>query len=304
VTVTIHPITPEFAAEVGDADLSQSLPADDLAAIDQAFWKYAVLVFPGQSLTAEQHSAFANHFGPLELNNADSQKRVGPSFTDVSNMDGNGNLRKAEDPRRLLQRGNQLWHADRSYKQLPALCSVLHVRSIAPVGGITEYADERAAYDALAPEIQRRLEGLVAEHSTLTSRGRLGITQFDEADRVRNAPVPQALVRTLPQSGRKSLYLASYAGGIRGMPAEEGRAMIDQLMAHATQRQFVYTHRWRVNDVVMWDNRCVVHRGMIYDDLRYPRDLRRATVLDIANSCEQEGLAISAAEPSRSFASS
>jgi alpha-ketoglutarate-dependent 2,4-dichlorophenoxyacetate dioxygenase len=179
----------------------------------------------------------------------------------------------------LFQLGNRLWHTDSSFKLLPARASLLYARSIPPVGGHTEFADERAAYDALPDETKRRLEGLVAEHSIFNSR----------------APVPQLLVRTIPESGRKSLYLASHAGRILGMSEHEGRTLIDELVAHSTQRQFVYTHRWRVYDLVIWDNRCTMHRGTDFDDLRWKRDMQRATVSNVANSCEQEGVAIAAA---------
>ena len=159
----------------------------------------------------------------------------------------------------------------------------------------TEFADERAAYDALSEDVKQKLASLVAEHSIFNSRARLGFTNFNEEERRELPPVPQVVVRTNPESGRKSLYLASHAGRILGMPEAEGRALIDQLIAHATQRQFVYTHRWRVHDLVMWDNRCTMHRGTEFDDLRWKRDVQRATVCDVANSCEQEGIEIAAA---------
>jgi len=143
--------------------------------------------------------------------------------------------------------------------------------------------------------MKRRLESIVAEHSILYSRARLGFSDFSDEERREMPPVPQALVRTIPQSGRKSLYLASHAGRIFGMPEAEGRALIDELIAHATQRQFVYTHRWRVHDLVMWDDCCTMHHGTEFDDLRWKRDLQRATVCDVANSCEQEGIAPAAA---------
>src|SRR5262249_32204783 len=177
-----------------------------------------------------------------------------------------------------------------SFKRLPARASLLYARSIPPVGGHTEFADERAAYDALPEETKRRLDRLVAEHSIFNSRARLGFTNFNGDERRGMPPGPQVVVRTLPASGRKSLSLASHAGRIFGMPEHEGRALIDQLVAHATQRQFVHTHRWRINDLVMWDNRCTMHRGTEFDDLRWKRDVQRATVCDVANSCEQEGI--------------
>jgi alpha-ketoglutarate-dependent 2,4-dichlorophenoxyacetate dioxygenase len=195
----------------------------------------------------------------------------------------------------MFELGNRPWHTDSSFKRLPARASLLYARSIPPVGGHTEFADERAAYDALSEDMRRRLQGLVAEHSIFNSRARLGFTEFSDEEREGMPPVPQAMVRVIPESRRKSLYLASHAGRIFGMPDPQGRALIDQLIAHATQRQFVYTPRWRVHDLVIWDDRCTMHRGSEFDDLRFKRDMQRATVSDIANSCEQEGLAVAAA---------
>ena len=200
-----------------------------------------------------------------------------------------------ESRQRMFQLGNRLWHTDSSFKRLPALASLLYARTIPPIGGHTEFADERAAYDALPDDMKRRLEGLVAEHSIFNSRARLGFSNFSDEERQGMPPVPQVVVRTIPESGRKSLYLASHAGRIFGMPEAEGRALIDELVAHVTQRQFIYTHRWRVHDLVIWDDRCTMHRGAEFDDLRWKRDMQRATVCDVANSCEQEGIAIAAA---------
>jgi alpha-ketoglutarate-dependent 2,4-dichlorophenoxyacetate dioxygenase len=171
---------------------------------------------------------------------------------------------------------------------------MLHARSIPPIGGQTEFADLRAAYDALPEPTKRRITGRVAEHSIMTSRAKLGFADFDEDERRAFAPVPQVLARRLPDSGRMSLYLASHAGTIRGMPQAEAEALLKELIEHATQRQFVYSHRWRVSDLVIWDDRCTMHRGMEFDDQRYKRDMRRATVSDVAPTCEQMGLAVAA----------
>jgi alpha-ketoglutarate-dependent 2,4-dichlorophenoxyacetate dioxygenase len=299
MAMSVCPVTPGFVAEVGDVDLSQPIAAPDLLAIREAFAQYAVLVFPNQHLSADQHLDFARLFGPLETTIAiyrgEARLRLRKEFADVSNLDHNDELWGEESRVRLFQLGNRLWHTDSSFKRLPALASLLYARSIPPVGGHTEFADERAAYDALADDMKRRLSSLVAEHSIFNSRARLGFSNFNDEERRAMPPVPQAIVRTIPESGRKSLYLASHAGRILGMPDAEGRALIDQLVAHATQRQFVYTHRWRVHDLVMWDNRCTMHRGTEFDDLRWKRDVQRATVCDVANSCEQEGLSIAAA---------
>jgi len=299
MAITVYPVTEGFAAEIGDVDLSAPLGAADLAAIEEAFATYAVLVFPDQVLTQDQHLDFAKNFGPLEttirVHRKDVALRLRQELSDVSNLDHQNRLLDRDSSLRAFQLGNRLWHTDSSFKRRPARASLLYARSIPPVGGHTEFADERAAYDALPADMKRRLDGLVAEHSIFNSRARLGYTDFSDDERREMPPVPQALVRTIPQSGRRTLYLASHAGRIFGLPETEGRALIDELIAHATQRQFVYTHRWRVHDLVIWDNRCTMHRGTAFDDLRWKRDVQRATVCDVANSCEQEGIAIAAA---------
>jgi len=299
MAISVYPVTESFAAEIGDLDLARLLDAADLAAVKAAFATYAVLIFPDQQLTQEQHLAFAALFGPLELTIAVHRKeaplRVRKEFADVSNLNHKDKVWGKDSRTRQFQLANRLWHTDSSFKRLPALASLLYARAIAPAGGHTEFADERAAYDALPEAMKRRLEGLVAEHSIFNSRGRLGFTNFSEEERQGLPPVPQVLVRVIPESGRRSLYLASHAGRVFGMPDAEGRALIDELIEHATQRQFVYTHRWRVGDLVMWDDRCTMHRGTAFDDLRFRRDVQRATVSDVANTCEQEGISIAAA---------
>jgi len=171
---------------------------------------------------------------------------------------------------------------------------MLHARSIPPIGGQTEFADLRAAYDALPEPTRRRIAGLVAEHSIMTSRAKMGFADFNDTEREAFKPVPQVLVRRLQDSGRMSLYLASHAGSIRGMDDAEAKKLLAELIEHATQRKFVYAHRWRAKDLVIWDDRCTMHRGMPYDDQRYKRDMRRATVSDVAPTCEQMGLAVAA----------
>jgi alpha-ketoglutarate-dependent 2,4-dichlorophenoxyacetate dioxygenase len=299
MAITVVPVTPSFAAEIGDVDLSQPLATSDLAAIKEAFAKYAVVIFPDQHLSQDQHLDFAKHFGPLEttigLYRKDTPLRVRKEFADVSNLAPNNEVWGKSSRTRMFQLANRLWHTDSSFKRLPAYASLLYARSIPPIGGHTEFADERAAYDALPEETKRRIGSLVAEHSIFNSRAKLGYTDFSDEERQGLPPVPQVLVRTLPESGRKSLYLASHAGRIFGLPEPEGRALIEELIAHATQRQFVYTHRWRVNDLVMWDDRCTMHRGTEFDDLRWKRDVQRATVSDVANTCEQAGITVEAA---------
>jgi alpha-ketoglutarate-dependent 2,4-dichlorophenoxyacetate dioxygenase len=297
MTITVSPITPDFAAEIGDADLGR-LSAEDLAAIKSAFWKYSVLVFPDQDLTPEHHLTFASAFGPIEsdrvLDPKVSPHRLDHRFSDISNLAGDGKIWAEDSRQRAYKAGNRLWHTDSSFKYCPGLCSLLYSRTVAPVGGHTEFADQRAAYDALSPAMKQKLEGLVAEHSIETSRRKTGFAEFSADEARRLPPVPQMLVRTIPESGRKSLYVASHAGRIFEMTGAEGSALLEELMAHVTQRQFVYTHRWRPRDLVMWDNRCTMHRGTDYDDLRWVRDMRRATVRDVANTCEQAGVPVPA----------
>ncbi|MGH8616319.1 MAG: TauD/TfdA dioxygenase family protein [Burkholderiales bacterium] len=298
MAITIYPVTPDFAAEIGDVDLSQPLADADFAEIRAAFFKYAVLAFPGQNLTPQQHLDFSARFGPVEkertLDPKATPTRYSGAFADISNLNAEGKIWGETSRQRMYKAGNKLWHTDSSFKRLPSLCSLLYSRSIAPIGGHTQFADQRAAYDALPPAMKTKLHGLVAEHCIAHSRLRSGFTEFNEDEQRRLPPVPQMLVRTLPESGRKSLYVASHAGRILDMPDTEGRALIDELIAHVTQPQFVHTHRWRPNELIMWDNRCTMHRGTDYDDLRWVRDMQRVTISDVANSCEQEGIAVAA----------
>src|SRR5208283_4526311 len=295
MAITVWPATPGFAAEIGDVDLAQPLSAEDLAAIKQAFWDYGVLIFPGQELTEDEHLAFAGQFGELEqvvLLKMNVKLRLRPELADVSNLNRHNEIWRDESRLRMIAAANRMWHTDSSFKYLPARASLLYAREIPPVGGRTEFADLRAAYDALPDARKRQLEGLVAEHSLIYSRERTGFTGFSDDERTNRRPVPQVMVRTLPENQRRTLYLASHIGRIHGMADDQARALVDELITHATQRQFVYSHRWRRHDLVMWDDRCTMHRGGDYDDLRWVRDLHRATVSDIANTCEQAGVAI------------
>ena len=298
MSVTVAPVTPTFAAEIGDVDLSKPLHDADFEAIQQAFWKYSVLIFPNQVLTPEQHLAFSAKWGPVEqsrtLDPNATPMRYSGAFADISNLSADGKIWGETSRQRMYKLGNKLWHTDSSFKRLPSLTSLLYSRTIAPLGGHTEFADQRAAYDALPEATKQKLHGLVVEHCIAHSRQRSGFTEFNEEEKKRLPPVPQVLVRTIPQNGRKSLFVASHAGRVFGMPDDEGKALIDELIAHVTQRQFVYTHRWRPNELVMWDNRCTMHRGTDYDDLRHVRDMARVTISDIANTCEQEGVAFAA----------
>jgi alpha-ketoglutarate-dependent 2,4-dichlorophenoxyacetate dioxygenase len=283
--ISVFPVTPSFAAEVGDVDLARPLADAELKAVREAFATYAVLIFPTQELSVEQHLAFAANFGPIERTlrvSMNAEKlRVREEIADVGNFDADGNIWQKNDRMRQFQMmGNRLWHTDSSFKAPSGYASLLYARSISPIGGHTEYADLRAAYDALAEPTKLRIRDLITEHSLLNSRRRIGFTTFSDAERKTFAPVMRPLVRTIPESGRQSLYLASHIGRIQGLRDEEAESLLQELIAHATQRQFVYTHRWRVGDLVMWDNRCTMHRGTEFDDMRWPRDLQRTTTSD------------------------
>ena len=297
--MTVYPVSENFAAEIGDIDLSTPLPEQSRGEIEAAFNRYSVLVFPDQQLSTAQHLDFARNFGPLETTihatRSDAKLRVCAEIADVSNLVVGEEIWGEQSRKRMFEMGNRMWHTDSSFRRLPAKASLLYARSIPPLGGQTEFADMRAAYDALTHEMKQHLRGLVAEHAIMYSRKKLGFTDFSDEEKQTLPPVPQALVRRHAGSGRMGLYLASHAGRIFGMKEEEGQALLQQLIDHATQRQFVYTHRWRVRDLVMWDNRCTMHRGKGYDDLRWPRDMQRATVSDVAPTCEQEGIAVPAA---------
>jgi alpha-ketoglutarate-dependent 2,4-dichlorophenoxyacetate dioxygenase len=293
LAISVWPATEGFAAEIGDIHLARELRADDVAAVKQAFWKYSVLIFPEQQLSEDQHLAFARNFGELEqvvFLKMDVKLRLRPELADVSNLNHRSEIWRDQGRMRMIAAGNRLWHTDSSFKHVPARASLLYAREIPPVGGYTEFADLRAACDALPAADRQRLEGLVAEHSLMYSRARTGFTNFTAEEQVNLRPVRQVMIRTIPENGRRSLYLASHIGAICGMPDDATRALVDELIEHATQRQFVYHHRWRKHDLVMWDDRCTMHRGGDYDDLRWVRDLQRATVADVANTCEQAGI--------------
>jgi alpha-ketoglutarate-dependent 2,4-dichlorophenoxyacetate dioxygenase len=269
---------------------------DVFAEVEVAFNCYGILVFPEQTLTDEQQLAFSQLFGPLEVNPnyAGAKMRLRPDVADISNLDADGRVLARDDRRNLFNVGNQLWHTDSSFKHVPAKCSLLSAREL-PIpgpagGGETEFADLRAAWDALPKARQRELDGLVVEHSIFRSRSQIGFADFNDEIFKALPPVRQALVRHHRYSERTSLYLASHASHIVGWPVVDGRALIGELIAFATQPEFVHQHRWTVGDLVMWDNRCTMHRGRPYDDTQR-RVLHRTTVSDFANTLEQEGLA-------------
>jgi alpha-ketoglutarate-dependent 2,4-dichlorophenoxyacetate dioxygenase len=291
MTISIRLLQAVFAGEVSGLDIARPLGREEVAAIEAGMDRYAVLVFRDQRITDEQQMAFSRNFGPLEDARGGNitrpeDRRLAVGMNDVSNLGRDGRPLERDARQHLFNLGNLLWHSDSSFRVIPAKYSLLSARVVHPTGGNTEFADMRAAYDALDAATQAQIEDLVCEHSLMYSRGLLGMSDFSEDERAMFRPVRQRLVRRHPVTGRKSLYLASHAGAIVGMPMPEARILLRDLTEHATQPPFVYVHRWRPWDLVMWDNRQVMHRGRRYDQSQ-PRDMRRTTVAGDAPTAPQ-----------------
>jgi alpha-ketoglutarate-dependent 2,4-dichlorophenoxyacetate dioxygenase len=278
MTMSIRPLTPMFGAEITGVDLTR---IDDavFAAIEHAFETYSVLVFAGQNLDDDAQIAFSRRFGELEK----TQGHIANNFSIkhvsvISNLDPDGKLMAADDPRVLYRLGQRNWHSDSSFKRVPAKASLLHARKLPPDGGETQFASMRAAYDALSDARKREIEDKVAIHHYAYSRRNDGYQLTNEEEDRRFPPVPQALVRVNAANGRKALYVGSHASHIRGMPEEAGRTLLKELLEFATQEKFTYMHRWRVGDLVMYDNRAALHRARPYKITEHPRILHRTTV--------------------------
>ena len=285
--LTFRKLQQHFAAGVSPIDLRQVHDAATLAAIRAGMDEYAVLVFREQAFADQEHLEFAERLdGRLHTKLGSSalvKNRFGnEALGDISNLDENGEIMTTDNRRRAYSLGNRLWHTDASFQDPPGRYSMLHAKVIPPAGADTEYADMRAAYDALPEDTKARLEGLRVHHSIAYSRQTLGFEfSSDEEDKLKGAIHP--LVRTIPRSKRRAVYLASHASRIVDWPVPEGRLLLRELIEHATQPQFVYRHRWSVGDLVIWDNRCTMHRATRFDDSSERRELRRVTTLDIAS---------------------
>ena len=286
----IDPTRPTFIGEVSGIDLTRRLTEEEVSAIHAGMDRFGVLVFHDQHFEDEQQIAFSRQLGTLEEATGDimseKDRRLSMDLNDISNLDKNGELLPRDDRRRLFGLGNLLWHSDSSFKEVPAKYSMLSARKIPLAGGNTEFADMRAAYDALDDATKSEVHDLICLHSQIFSRGILGFDDFTDAERAKWAPVRQGLVRRHPHTGQLSLYLASHAGGIEGWPMPEARSFLRDLNEHATQRQFVYAHVWRPWDLVIWDNRVTMHRARRYDP-KEVRDMRRTTLTNEVSSLEQ-----------------
>lgn len=289
--IATTPLHPLFAAEVAGLDLRTPPDAATIAELDALMDRHAVLVFRDQTLTDDAQMAFGEALGTPEPDRAvvdvDRMRLKHQRMNDISNLDVDGTLLAANDRRRLFALGNRLWHSDSSFKATPAKYSMLYAHVVPPEGGDTEFADMRAAWEALPQPRQDALRGMVCHHSLLYSRGRLGFTDYTAEELERFKPVRQRLVRYHPGSGRESIYLSSHIGEIEGLPRPEAMILIQDLVEFATQPAFVYAHRWRQGDLVMWDNRSTMHRARPFDDKAHPRDLRRVTIMDVAPTLEQ-----------------
>jgi len=292
MSISVTAVRPDFVAELSGIDLAKPLQPADRDAIEAAINRYAVVVFRDQALDDAQQIAFARHFGPIH-SSAQRARHIGikhrlasNEIADISNLDGDSNVLAADSRRRLDWLANRLWHTDASFRAVPGALSLLYAHVVPDEGGDTEFADLRAAYDALPQKTKDEIEDLVAEHSIWHSRGQLSVTTYSEEERAALPPVPQRVVRRHPGSGRKTLYVASHASHIIGMPVADGRLLLMDLIEHATQPRFVQAHKWRQGDLVVWDNRCTMHRARPFDTTKV-RDLRRVTTRDVASTLEQ-----------------
>jgi len=279
MTLETKPLHPLLGVEIIGVDVSRA-DAAAFKRIVTAFDEHSVLLFRGQTISDEEQVAFSRRFGPLEttIRTVVSQARYLPEISNLANVDAEERLIPRGDKRNLFNAGNQMWHTDSSFKRVPALASLLSGREVPPEGGETEFASMRVAYERLPDATRRLLEGKVAIHSFEYSRGLVGDGLLSPEHAAQVPPVPQALVRANPAHGRKAFFVASHTCEIVGMPTDEARALIRDLLERATAPALVYTHRWRPGDLVMWDNRCVLHRGRPWDESRYRRVMHRTTV--------------------------
>jgi len=293
MSITIRPLVTSFAGEVSGLDITRPISREEVAAIERGMDAHAVLVFRDQDLTDEQQLAFTLNFGELESYKTPGHVRkpedyrLGPGIADFSNLDKHGHIMSAEDRVWFFKLGDRLWHSDSSFRPIPAKYSLLSGRVIPSWGANTEFADMRAAYDALDARAKAEIADLVCEHSLIYSREAIGMVDLTPEEIAAFKPVRQRLVRVHPVTGRKSLFLSSHAGAIVGWTVPEARIFLRDLTEHATQREFVYSHAWRRHDLIMWDNRATMHRARRFDRNEV-RDVRRTTLAGHAPTVEQE----------------
>jgi alpha-ketoglutarate-dependent 2,4-dichlorophenoxyacetate dioxygenase len=277
-SLIIKSLHPMFVAEVTGVDLTRPLSSDVRQAIWEAFNEHQILVFRDQALDDEAQMRFSRGFGELERMEAHAANDYQPGHIAVmTNLDADGNRLPADHPAMVHRERNEMWHTDSSFKPVGALTSLLHARIVPPVGGNTDFASARAAYASLTPDRKAALEGLQAIHRVIAPNESADTKAYSEEQKKR-LTVVHPLVRTNPVNGRKNFYVGSHAQEVIGMSPQEGRALLDELTALCTQPQFVYSHVWRVHDLVMWDNRCTLHRATTFDKTKYQRKMHRTTV--------------------------
>jgi alpha-ketoglutarate-dependent 2,4-dichlorophenoxyacetate dioxygenase len=281
MAITVRPLHPIFGAEIIGADLTRPPDAELVRVVSDAMDRYAVCVVRDARVSDEDHIRFSRAFGPLELpprlGRAGVKRRLRPELFDASNLDADGRIIPYRSEQRKLAKGAERFHSDSSFNRLPTKWSLLLGHVIPPEGGDTHFIDTRAVYDALPESMRARIEGLTAIHDFWGGRERAGLTGVTDAMRATMPPVTHPLVRTMPY-GRKSLYIGGHATGIVGWPQADALALLDELYAFATQPRFIYEHRWREADLVIWDNRCTLHRATPLDTDLYARDVRRTTI--------------------------
>ena len=276
---TVRRLTPNVGAEISGLDLSRPLDPETMAKVRKVWLDGVVVVFPEQSIDDDQQIAFSRQVGELEMINMSALQLPGrPEIYAATNLDENDDFMAPDHPVMQVNHDNRKWHSDSSFKRVPAMASLLHARIVPPVGGDTAYANMAAAYEALSDDVKAKIDGLVVVHNFYWSRRDVKVTAFTDAETMAIPPVRHPLVRRHPETGRQGLFVGAHAESIEGMEWEEGRELIDSLNEHATQPRFVYQHAWRVGDLVWWDNRAALHRGMPFDISRYKRRLHRTTV--------------------------
>lgn len=295
MALSFRRLNPHFAAEASPVDLRRVHDAETLLEIRAGMDEHAMLVFRDQHFTDEEHLAFARRLdGELHTKtgiSAFKKSRFGnEALADVSNLTETGDIQPADDRRRMYGLGNRLWHTDASFQDPPGRYSMLFARVVPPVSADTEYADMRAAYDSLSDEMKTQLEGLRAHHSIAHSREILGFTFSEKEQDILKGAV-QPLIRTLPRTGRKALYIAAHVSKILDWPLPEGRLLLLDLIEHATKPEYVYRHAWHVGDLVIYDNRATMHRARPYPDTQHRRELRRVTTLDVPFTIEPSAAA-------------
>ena len=300
MNVSVRPIGQEFAAELIGISCRSPLPPETVKSVETAMNQYAVVVIRDQVLTDEEQLAFSLHFGEIERQGRGSTKGrihfrtreqtrpLGQGIGDFSNVDHAGRPLVANTRAHLFKLADRLWHSDSSFRPIPAKYSLLSARAVPSWGGNTEFADMRRAYEALDDRTKLEVENLVCLHSQIYSRELVGFDDITDEERKDFKPVRQRLVRQHPATGRRSLFLSSHAGVIEGWTVPESRMYLHDLIEFATQPCFVYSHSWRQNDLVIWDNRCTMHRGRRFDPDEV-RDMRQTRLGGDGPTIEQGG---------------